>query len=174
MTKPLAGVERRRMGIAHAPDERYEQFVGKWATEIGRFILAFGSIEHTTYLGLRSLPRDPIGPALNKLLLADRIDVLLAVAGGREEDEAKKFFEVLTKVKAITNERNLVAHNGVGLDIYIDTNNFNFVQSVETIRSGRDANKHIELEQLRESRLRAEKLAKELHDVFVDLRRKIA
>jgi hypothetical protein len=85
--------ERRRMGIAHAPDERYEEFVDRWAKEIGRFILAFGSIEYTTYMALQSFPRDPIGDPTSKLQLGDRIELLLAILGARTDANSPKLAE---------------------------------------------------------------------------------
>jgi hypothetical protein len=66
-------------------DETQKEHRDRWALEIGRFVMAFGSIEATTYTALRRLPRDPIGQPLidANLGLQQRIELLIAIADGR-------------------------------------------------------------------------------------------
>jgi hypothetical protein len=154
--------ERRRLAIAHAPDEKYEEFVDRWAKEIGRFILAFGSIEYTTYMALQTFPRDPIGDPTSKLQLGDRIELLLAILEVRMDANSPRFCALLREVKGLIDGRNLVAHNSVGLDIYVNYDESDF-DVVESIRSPKRPDKHLRIEKLVENRKRAEQLARDLH-----------
>lgn len=105
-------------------DEEYsfEKMREKWAKEVGRFVMAFGSIEGSTYAALRHCARDPIAQPLidANLNLKPRIEVLLAIAGTREGKRWERFARVLSEVKALAGKRNLIAHNGVGADVFVD------------------------------------------------------
>lgn len=148
-----------------------EKMKAKWAAEVGRFVMAFGSIEGSTYYALRPCARDPIAQPLidANLALKPRLDLLIAIAGAREGKRWESFASTLNKVKALAGKRNLIAHNGVGLDVFIDAAGEYFVE--EGISNAKKwpvrdkklaAKDRIAFDELTEHRKEAEALSLEL------------
>lgn len=111
------------MRIRFDATETFEQLKDRWALEVGRFVMAFGGIEGTTYHALRNFPRDPIAGALIEanLMLKPRMELLVAVCRGRGDGPWLEFAEALEKIKKLASKRNLIAHNGMGFDVYVDS-----------------------------------------------------
>jgi hypothetical protein len=105
------------------PDtDTLEQARDKWAMEVGRSVLALGTIEGLTYVLLRWCPRDPIYQTVvsANLGLATRIDLLVAIAEARSGKRWTAVSALLRQAKGLLHQRNLIAHNGLGFDIFID------------------------------------------------------
>jgi hypothetical protein len=159
-------------------DETFEEQRNKWAVEIGRFVLAFGSIETLTYSALRHCPRDPIGQPLidANLGLQPRIDLLIALAASRGLVPWVAFVEVLREIKQLASKRNLIAHNGVGYDVYVDPEGGVHVE--EAVRSGRLApdkfrkktsKEKVVFQELEKLRVQAEALEARLSTVLINV-----
>lgn len=80
----------------------------EWATEIGRIVIAFGSIEHVTMLCLRQIPRDPIHKATSELNLGPRLKLLLAVLEASTDPDAERLAQLLGDAKKLAEDRNLI------------------------------------------------------------------
>jgi hypothetical protein len=149
----------------------------KWAIEIGRFIMAFGSIEATTYAALRRLPLDPIGQPLidANLRLQQRIDLLIAIADSRGL-EWFPFTEVLREVKQLAGKRNLIAHNDVGYDLYVEpSGEFHVERAVISAKLPPNRNKkktpneRVAFHELVQHREQAEELDLRLHTALMNI-----
>jgi hypothetical protein len=102
--------------------ESLEQARDRWALEVGRFVMAFGAIEASTYQALREFPSEPIADALIDLHLRTRISVLLEICRARNTGPWKEFADALEGVHALNKKRNLIAHNSMGFDVFLDAN----------------------------------------------------
>ncbi|GGD48534.1 hypothetical protein [Pseudoxanthomonas indica] len=91
-----------------------------WDAPVGRFMLAFGSIEHTTIALLGCLPDCRIPRNASKLALGQRIEILKEVLPRYSAEEYREALLRLNVVAKLTSKRNLVAHNTVWFDIYQD------------------------------------------------------
>jgi hypothetical protein len=109
----------------------------KWSLQIGRFMVAFGGIEQVIHAALNALPHDPIGQAATQMFLGPRIDLLLAVLNGRHGKDWRNFAALLKKAKRLAEERNLIAHNPLGLEYYKNAEG-QHVAGEQTIRSLRN------------------------------------
>jgi hypothetical protein len=117
--------------------DAFEVFRGRWAMEIGRFVMAFGSIEGMTYALVRSNFDAAVADVLLKTMdLGKRLDVLIAMAQGRG-GKWIAVADVLTKVEKLAEKRNLIAHNGVTVDVFLSPDNK--MSITEAIRSHRSA-----------------------------------
>jgi hypothetical protein len=139
----------------------------QWAIEIGRVFIAFGSIEYITHECLRTVPRDAIYEATNKMLLAPRIDLLLALLASLREAKAIRLALLLRRAKELAEHRNLIAHNPLGLDLYVTEEGEKTVR--ESIRSLRNKDKVLTFAQLVELRAQCESLVTELFDAQAGL-----
>lgn len=115
----------------------------KWAVEIGRFVMAFGSIEALTYAMLRQCPRDPIAKPLvdANLPLRARLAVLIAIASSRHDEEWDQVAALLEGVAKLSSKRNLIAHSGVTFELsFGEDGSFAFRQVILNRKMGRSAN----------------------------------
>jgi hypothetical protein len=108
------------------PSERSrpEQFLSadpdlKWAAEVGRFVLAFGGIEHTSIVCLHALPRDTIAAATMNMPLGQRLHLLAELLQGRKGENAyDDLAGILLRIREFVGNRNLVAHNPLLFSFY--------------------------------------------------------
>jgi hypothetical protein len=156
----------------------------KWAEEVGRFVLAFGSIEGITYLTLREFPREPIAKPLidNNLALKPRLDLLISIAQARAEgdDLWASYAETLKKIKELSSKRNLIAHNGVGIDVFVDgMGNMHILEGISNAKKAKSLEAKlpdtdtVRFAELVAHRKEAERLDKELSTVVFRLISKI-
>src|SRR5688572_13770928 len=103
-------------------DFSFEKMRSKWAVEVGRFVMAFGAMEGVTYSALRHCPRDPIARSLidANLGLKARNDLLIAIARTWSGPNWARFAFLLENLSTLAKKRNLIAHNGVGVNVYVD------------------------------------------------------
>lgn len=135
----------------------------EWATEIGRIVIAFGSIEHVTMLCLQQIPRDPIYKATSEFNLAPRLKLLLAVLEGNPDPDAGLLAQLLGDAKKLAEDRNLIVHNPLMLDVYEDSDGgYQFRSAIHSLKN---AEKHLTLADLVTVREKAERLTTDLYGV---------
>jgi hypothetical protein len=157
-------------------NESFEQLKDRWALEVGRFVMAFGNIEANTYLALRHMPLDPIGEPLidANLNLKPRIEVLIAIASKRGGEQWLVFADALEKIKRLAAKRNLIAHNGVGFDVYINAAGEYYVeQAISNAKKRQFGHKKptdsVLFNELMEHRAEAEELDKQLGAALIEI-----
>lgn len=110
-----------------------------WALEIGRFVMAFGAIEAMTIAIIRSNFEMPVAELLLASDLGKRLKLLIAMCkakGGGWKAVAK----VLWEVETLANKRNLIAHSGVSLDVYLSpTHGLSIKHAIRSHRAPRDS-----------------------------------
>ena len=107
---------------------------GHWAAAIGKAFVAFGSIEHTTVVCLRQIPKDQIQRFAKSLKLAARIDLLLELLEPYSHPECAELSDKLRQVKTLAQTRNLIAHNPLVLEFYEDNSGgYAFAESIAAI-----------------------------------------
>lgn len=130
--------------------------------QVGRFVLAFGGIEHTTYLCLDHLPAESAPGFARTLNLGPRLEWLIELLERRVEcDEAgaAELLEVLRKVKQFAKDRNLIAHNTVMFSVFEQDGRITLNPEIV---SGRDSSKRLSLAGTIKLADEAEKLCEEL------------
>ena len=145
----------------HEDTETFDQMRDQWAPEIGRFLMAFAKIEELTYAMMRCILEPPLYTALmNKLDLALRIDLIVAFLRSKPDPECHVFADLALEARKLAESRNLVAHNELTGDLYVDAQGH--MQFLDFIRSRRNGDIKLQFQQLVEKRKRAEKLYAEL------------
>lgn len=136
----------------------------EWQNLVGLVILSFGDIEAATVRCLAHIPNDRISRTTSKLSFSQRIELLLEILEGRTGKSAlvTTLIQQFTKVAALTWLRNLIAHNPLQFDVYLDeaTDDVRF-ESV--IRSVRASGKSLSLDELRQKAMEVRDLAVELY-----------
>jgi hypothetical protein len=144
--------------VAKLVDPQHE-----WAGEIGRVVIAFGSIEHVTMLCLRQLPRDSISSATRHFNLGPRLEQVLAILGGSADPDAQALSELFRTAKKLADDRNAIVHNPLMLEVYEDGDGgHEFKQAIYLMRK---AEKSMSFENLVDVREKAERLATDLYRV---------
>jgi hypothetical protein len=128
----------------------------KWAHEIGRVFIAFGSVEYSVHSLLQTVPRDPIHATTATLRLSQKIDLLMEIMESRSEEHYANAIDCLKAAKRLSEGRNLIAHNPLSLDLYLNDEGEH--RLVETIRHLR-ADKSLSFDDVVELREESEKLA---------------
>ena len=157
-------------------NESFEQLKDRWALEVGRFVMAFGNIEANTYLALRHMPLDPICAPLIEanLNLKPRIEVLIVIAKARGQGPWLLFADALEKIGKLAAKRNLIAHNGVGFDVYVSAAGEYYIEQAISNAKKRQfaqkkSNDSVLFEELIAHREEAEALDKQLGTALMDL-----
>ena len=101
-------------------EETMAQLMDRWSMAVGRLLLAFGEIEHTTDASLRLFPRDPISDSLVELPLARRLRLVRSVLVGRKDlsNETAVLLRCIDQIVALLTIRNTVAHNPLVMAFY--------------------------------------------------------
>ena len=119
-------------------------FRDKWALEIGRFVMAFGAIEGMTIAMIRSNFDKPVAELLLTSDLGKRLKLLIAMCEAKAEGW-NAVAKVLKRVEALANKRNLIAHNGVSLDVYLSpTKSLSIKHAIRSHRAPNDTRKPTE------------------------------
>lgn len=134
---------------------------GKWAAEIGKAFVAFGSIESITIDCIRKLPRDPIATATRSLSFSQRIELLVEILESREEAVMHELASLLKRAKELAKMRNLIAHNPLFLEFY--TNDLGDFLFEERIVSTKNERHKISFEELASFASESEALASSIH-----------
>lgn len=128
-----------------------------WATQVGRFVLAFGSIEHTSLACLDSIPRDAMSRTLEALPLGVRLDLLIEILEGRTGQKGAPLLGIVLRAKSYLTRRNLIAHNSVWYSFARDGDKMSFTQE---LISSRDVKKRLSLLELTQLADEVEALAR--------------
>jgi len=131
-----------------------------WALAIGRAMIAFGQIEHATYLVLRGTAKDPILSATATLGLDKKIDFANAILGQYTDSRYVELRDGLARAKSLATTRNLIAHNPLVFDIYEDHDGSYFVE--QRIKSLRNSERHVTLSEIKSFADEVEALAGQL------------
>lgn len=130
-----------------------------WEAPVGRFILAFGSIEHCTISLLSCLPDCQIPKNAPLLTLGARIEILREILPRYPGAEYAEALGHINAVSSLIGRRNLVAHNSLWFDIYTDGDR---VMMTQHLVSSRDRKKKLTLDEMR-------KLAEDVHRASMNL-----
>lgn len=130
----------------------------KWAVEVGRFMLAFGDIEHTAIACLCAIPADAFGKVTASMSLGVRLDLLAAILEGKDSPDYRKLAGLVGEIKRFLDNRNLVAHNPVQFSFYMNKGLHDIRIQTELV-STRNRNKRLTFNELRDLADQAERLA---------------
>lgn len=132
----------------------------EWAIEIGRIVIAFGSIEHVTMVCLRNLPADPIYDVTSHLNLGPRLDLLIAILKSSTDRSATPLLQLFEAAKKLAEDRNAVVHNPLMLNVFEDgTGGYDFRHAIQLLRKDRQ----ISFDDLVNIRTKSERLATDLY-----------
>ncbi|MDE1943708.1 MAG: hypothetical protein KGI47_11275 [Betaproteobacteria bacterium] len=140
----------------HAPDL-------EWQALVGKAILRFGDIELISLSCLAHIPTDKIAESAARLEFSRRADILIEILEGRSgiTPPLAALLVGFKRAKVLTRTRNLIAHNPVMLDIYVNPHTDD-VYTERTIASARSTGLTLNLEQLREFAADVEELSSSL------------
>lgn len=123
----------------------------KWQAAVGKAIIRFGDIELISLKCLAHIPQDKIADAAARLEFSRRASLLIELleARPRLSDPLKGLLDGFKRARELVAKRNLIAHNPVLLDIYVQLGTRD-VLTERTIRSARSKTTTLTLEQLQE------------------------
>jgi hypothetical protein len=137
----------------HAPDL-------EWQSLIGKAILRFGDIELISLRCLARIPTDKIAASAARLEFSRRADILIEILEGRPAltESLTALLAGSKRAKVLAKTRNLIAHNPVMLDIYVNPHTDD-IYTEHTIASARSGGQALNFEQLREFAAEVEDLS---------------
>ena len=129
----------------------YDERVAEWEALVGKAILRFGEIELISMKCLAFLPVDKISDTTARLNFSSRADLIIELLEARTDrgDHLNALLEGFRQAKELAKIRNLIAHNPVILNWYVneDETESSAEHLITTARSG---NKPLSLEGLNE------------------------
>jgi hypothetical protein len=93
-------------------------FDNRWATAMGRVFIAFGSMEHTLVVSLRTITKGCIQRTTASMRFGQRIDMLRELLEPYPGAACDKFGCSLLRAKELAQKRNVIAHNPLMLSFY--------------------------------------------------------
>ena len=129
-----------------------------WALAVGKFVLAFGDIEHTSIALLGCLPECRIPKTAPLIDLKRRFEILTEVLERCSDEDCQATLRAMKRVQSLLDQRNLLAHNGVWFDVYTDGDRLVIKQALV---SARNRAKRLTLSQV-------EQLATQAHSAAAD------
>lgn len=132
-------------------------FEHKWAKEVGRVFIAFGSIESTILSCLEVIPKDNIFKIVQGMSLSRRIDLIVEIIKDHENILSKNLSNNLLYTKELAEKRNLIAHNPLVLDVYMMDQGG--IKLIEKISSMKNIKKHIYFDEIQELAVQTEALS---------------
>ena len=143
----------------------------EWESLVGKAMVRFGDIELVVTKCLTIIPRDEMGKTAARLEFGRRSDLLIEILTGKEDrgEHLEQIMVLVKRAKRLADTRNLIAHNPVMLDMYVRSENEQEVDvdSEWTIRSARNDDHVITIEELREFVAEVEDVAAELWGAFL-------
>ena len=136
----------------------------EWRSLVGSVILSFGEIELITLKCLAHLPNDHIYESVSTLPFGRRVDLIVEILEGRSNSisEVASLIKKLKRAKALSDCRNLLAHNPLVADFYVDKITGDVVVE-RGISSAKKKEKSIDLPSLKELAGEVDGLASELY-----------
>lgn len=140
-----------------------DSHAAEWEALVGKAILRFGDIELISIRCLAAIPSDKIAESATKLEFGRRAELLIEILESRSvrSQWESEILSGMKQAKALAKTRNLIAHNPVMLDLYVndeDTESY----AAHAITSARSENHSIDLTELQEFTAKVEELASEL------------
>lgn len=148
----------------------HQELMDEWALAIGRFMVRFTSCEYWTYQFIRTFGSDRLREAAGELMLGARAPMAQALVLdiGLVPDVHKRVEAAFSKLESLAKTRNLVAHNGPLIHVYLDKDDK--VELMIELRSARDDSKSITIERLDELTDEARSLDEEFGMLYGDVR----
>jgi hypothetical protein len=140
----------------------------EWAQLIGQTLIDFGDIEMITYRCLERFPSENIFPSVSRMKLGQRIDLITNVIQSKFGDKANKMVSLLGRVKYLSKNRNLIAHNPMSWDIFEDEQG-KITDFKQVIRSELDENKQLHFHNLEELAKEVAEIVPKLIDEYANL-----
>lgn len=139
----------------------------EWRRMVGTAILSFGDIEFITLKCPAHIPSDTIVKVSSRLPFSRRVDLIVQILEGRSSQppSVMTLIATLKRAKALSEYRNMIAHNPLLLDLYIDQASGD-MKAERAITAARSEGKSIDLAGLKELAAEAESLASELYLVL--------
>lgn len=132
----------------------------EWESLVGRALLRFGDIEYVSVRCLDVIPSERIASSTASLDFSRRVEVLLEILNSRKEltESLSKLRDGFKRAKELAKTRNLIAHNPLMLNLYV---NHETQESVPVYRidSARSAKHSITLDELKEFAAEVDDLA---------------
>lgn len=149
-------------------DERsLHQLDSEWQALVGKAIVRFGDIELISLRCLAYIPADNISESAARFEFSRRVGLLIEILEGRPvlNEPMKGLLAGFKRAKTLAQTRNLIAHNPVMLDIYVNRATED-VRTEHTISSARAGSQTLNLEQLKEFAAEVEDLSSSLLLLF--------
>jgi len=143
------------MALYSDPDE-------VWALAVGRFVVAFGDIEHTAIRCLEKIPREALPSDAAGIPLTRRLKRLREALIPLEEASACQLLHVVGALQDFVVSRNLIAHNGIRLAGHIEDDGMSETVTLRLrsmLISAKDPALRVTLDDLRRSADDVEELA---------------
>lgn len=138
-----------------------------WESLVGKAILRFGDIELVSIKCLEVIPSDEIGESTARLGFAQRAELLIEILEARANrtPDLNQLLECFKRAKPLAKKRNLIAHNPVMLDIFVNEDETKMLaeHSITHARSGET----MDLDDLKEFAAAVEDLSAELWQTFL-------
>ncbi len=135
----------------------------EWATEVGRGLLAFGSIEWTVLRCFTGISPEPLSKTKLKAGLSDQMAGVAKHMAAKPTSASTDLLLQFEQVRELLPIRNLVAHSPLSLDIYTDESKDEFVV-LHTISSHKTT-ASVSFQELSAWREAAEKLSHRLFEL---------
>lgn len=137
---------------------------------VGKAILKFGDIELISIKCLALIPTDKLDDSASRLDFGRRAGLLIEILEGRDNlcENLTTIRDGLKKAKELAKTRNLIAHNPVMLDIFVNDDETEAIAR-HSITSARTENgKSLDLETLEEFSAEVERLSAKLWIAFLN------
>jgi hypothetical protein len=135
----------------------------EWQALVGKAIVRFGDIELVSLHCLAHIPGETIGNSAARLEFSRRVELLIEMLEGRGalNESMRGLLDGFARAKVLARTRNLIAHNPVMLDVYVNLGTSD-VLTERSIRSARSGAQTLTLEELKEFAAEVEDLAASL------------
>jgi hypothetical protein len=145
------------------PLEDFNRLQDEWALAIGRFFVTFTSCEYWTYLFIETFGSARLREAVGPMNLSARTDLAQALLSDLElvDGIQARVDAAFASLRRLAGQRNVLAHNGPMAHVYRNDDSGELVVRHE-LRSARDPNKQVDLEDLRRLQAEAATLDEEL------------
>jgi len=128
-----------------------ETHAAEWESLVGKAILRFGDIELVSIKCLMLIATESVGRSAAKINFARRSELLIEILEANNElnEYLQELLSAFKQAKELIETRNLIAHNPVMLDIYVNEDETEY-QVERSITSARSGEKSLDLQGLKE------------------------
>lgn len=142
----------------------------EWEELIGKSFRQFAEIEYISVKCLSLIPTDKISDAASRLTFGQRASILIEILEAREnrDQHTESLLDGFKRAKALSKKRNLIAHNPMVMNIYLDEDKI--AHKVEhKIARTRGKERSIDLAELRRFAAEVEKVSAVLWRSYIEL-----